>query len=73
MSRFLFLSWICLLVSRYAAADTDSLFFSTLSVRDGLPSNIISAIVQDNSDFIWIGTANGVCRYDGYRFITFKK
>lgn len=55
------------------AEATDIPFFSTLSTRDGLPSNIISAIAQDNNDFIWIGTANGVCRYDGHHFITFKK
>lgn len=48
-------------------------FFSTLSTRDGLPSNIISALAQDSHDFIWIGTANGLCRYDGHRFIIFKK
>jgi signal transduction histidine kinase/ligand-binding sensor domain-containing protein/DNA-binding response OmpR family regulator len=52
---------------------TDSPFFSTLSIRDGLPSNIVSAITQDGKGFIWIGTGNGLCRYDGHRFITFKK
>ena len=60
-------------ISSRSTATPDSLFFSTLSIRDGLPSNIISAIAQDKNDFIWIGTANGVSRYDGYRFITFKK
>lgn len=48
-------------------------FFSTLSVREGLPSNVIAAVAQDTHDFIWIGTANGLCRYDGERFLTFKK
>ena len=57
----------------HAASAIDSLFFSTLSIRDGLPSNIISAIAQDNNDFIWIGTADGLARYDGNRFVTFKK
>ncbi len=57
----------------FVAVAADSLFFSSLSIRDGLPSNIISAITQDKNDFIWIGTANGLARYDGYRFITFKK
>ena len=56
-----------------SATNSASPFFSTLSTRDGLPSNIISAIAQDENDFIWIGTANGVCRYDGHHFIIFKK
>ncbi len=62
-----------LLVSGQVAIASDSLFFSTLSIRDGLPSNIISAVAQDKSNFIWIGTSNGVCRYDGHRFTVFKK
>ncbi len=49
------------------------LYFSTLSVTDGLPSNIISGIAQDENDFIWIGTGNGLARYDGNHFKTFKK
>jgi signal transduction histidine kinase/DNA-binding response OmpR family regulator/streptogramin lyase len=50
-----------------------SFFFSNLSTRDGLPSNIVSAITQDQYDFIWIGTGNGLARYDGYTFKTFKR
>ena len=50
-----------------------TLFFSNLSTRDGLPSNVLSAVVQDNHGFIWIGTANGLARYDGYTFKTFKR
>src|SRR5258706_6972021 len=48
-------------------------FFSTLSIRDGLPSNIISAVAQDGHNFIWIGTGNGVSRFDGYHFKNFKR
>jgi signal transduction histidine kinase/ligand-binding sensor domain-containing protein/DNA-binding response OmpR family regulator len=50
-----------------------SMFFSNLSTRDGLPSNIISAIAQDENHFIWVGTGNGLARYDGYEFKTFKR
>ncbi|MBX2915082.1 MAG: response regulator [Cyclobacteriaceae bacterium] len=42
-------------------------------MKDGLPSNIISGIAQDENDFIWIGTGNGLARFDGYQFKTFKK
>lgn len=57
----------------FTAGGSDSPFFSTLSTRDGLPSNIINSIAQDKTDFIWIGTANGLCRYDGHHFLIFKK
>ncbi|PRY88549.1 hybrid sensor histidine kinase/response regulator transcription factor [Mongoliibacter ruber] len=48
-------------------------YFTTLTSRDGLPSNTISAIAQDSEDFIWVGTANGVARYDGNSFLIFRK
>ncbi|HEV8513097.1 MAG TPA: two-component regulator propeller domain-containing protein, partial [Cyclobacteriaceae bacterium] len=73
MFRYLFLLIICISFAKQASASSDSLFFSTLSIRDGLPSNIINSIAQDKNDFIWIGTSNGLCRYDGHRFITFKR
>ena len=64
---------ILFVASLAATADCQSLFFSTLTTRDGLPSNIISAIAQDRHNFVWIGTANGLCRYDGYRLKIFKR
>ena len=48
-------------------------FFSNLSMRDGLPSNIIASIAQDQHDFIWVATGSGLARYDGYKFRVFKK
>jgi signal transduction histidine kinase/ligand-binding sensor domain-containing protein/AraC-like DNA-binding protein len=48
-------------------------FFSTLSINDGLPVNVLNSITQDDRGFIWIGTANGLCRYDGYKFRVFRK
>ncbi len=61
----------CLAGTRQASAQ--QVFFSTVSQKDGLPSNIISGIAQDSRDFIWVGTGNGLSRYDGTRFKTFKK
>jgi ligand-binding sensor domain-containing protein len=41
-----------------------------ISERNGLPFNTVSAIVQDRQGFIWIGSADGIARYDGYTFVT---
>jgi len=41
--------------------------FNRLTTVDGLPSNEIrSNVVRDRSGFIWIGTVNGLARYNGY-------
>src|SRR5690606_4701088 len=36
--------------------------------QDGLPHNTITAITIDHLGFVWIGTPNGLVRYDGYQF-----
>ena len=40
--------------------------FEHISVEDGLSSPIVYDIIQDNYGFIWIATANGLNKYDGY-------
>ena len=43
-----------------------------LSVTDGLVSNEVNCILQDSKGFMWYGTNNGLCRYDGYTFKQYK-
>jgi len=46
--------------------------FHHLTVENGLSQNAALAISQDNQGFIWIGTSNGLNRYDGYRFKVYQ-
>ena len=41
-------------------------------VSDGLPSNRIFDILQDSNGFIWLGTDNGLVRFDGSKFKVFS-
>ncbi len=43
-----------------------------LTEREGLPQAFVSAIVQDQQGFIWVGTRDGLCRYDGQQFKVFQ-
>jgi ligand-binding sensor domain-containing protein/two-component sensor histidine kinase len=45
--------------------------FTRIGSDDGLSSNDVRAIHQDEKGFLWIGTANGLQRFDGHKFITF--
>lgn len=46
--------------------------FTQLNTDDGLASNDVRALYQDAKGFIWIGSANGLQRYDGTKFIVFS-
>jgi AraC-like DNA-binding protein len=39
---------------------------------DGLPHGHVTQLLQDSLGFLWFATWNGLCRYDGYEFQTFK-
>ena len=43
--------------------------FKSYEVADGLPSDYISCLFQDSQGFVWIGTNNGVVRFDGHTFL----
>ena len=45
--------------------------FNRLTQHDGLSNNVIQTLLQDNQGFIWIGTVDGLNRFDGYDFVTF--
>lgn len=47
--------------------------FTRISVDDGLSHLIANVIDQDESGFIWVGTHDGLNRFDGYQFKTYYK
>lgn len=52
---------------------TDGYFFRNLTVEQGLTSNTINCIHKDNKNFIWLGTANGLNRFDGTAILSFEE
>ena len=47
--------------------------FLNYSAADGLPSNTVYAIAQDDDGVLWIGTRNGLASFDGSRFQSRKE
>jgi signal transduction histidine kinase/ligand-binding sensor domain-containing protein len=41
--------------------------------KDGLPQDAIGAIVQTSDGYLWLGTEEGLARFDGYSFTIFNK
>jgi PAS domain S-box-containing protein len=52
-------------------ADQRNIVFNRLGTEDGLSQTSITAITQDGDGFIWVGTSEGLNRFDGYNFETF--
>lgn len=47
-------------------------YFKHYQVADGLSTNTVTAVIQDKKGFIWLGTRNGLNRFDGYHFRVFR-
>lgn len=47
-------------------------YFEKITTVDGLSHNKVNCILQDERGFIWIGTDDGLNRFDGERFVTFR-
>ena len=48
-------------------------YFQSFEVEDGLSSNRTICCAQDKYGYIWIGTRDGLNRFDGYKFEIFRK
>ncbi len=71
MLRKLFILTIfCLLRLTQLYSQTPSFYHYTSS--DGLASSTVYQIIQDKDGFIWFATANGLSKFDGQHFTTFR-
>ncbi len=54
-------------------AASPTYYFEHLGTEDGLSSDVILDIIQDKQGFLWFCTEDGLNRYDGYAFETYRK
>ena len=50
----------------------DNIQFQRITVEDGLSQSTINAIMQDSKGYIWMGTNDGLNRYDGHEIKIYK-
>ncbi|MGB5893500.1 MAG: two-component regulator propeller domain-containing protein, partial [Ignavibacteriaceae bacterium] len=46
--------------------------FENFSIPQGLSNPTINTIIEDKYGFLWLGTSDGLSRYDGYEFKVYK-
>ena len=56
----------------WSMADAQQLYFDQFSVSDGLAQSTIYKIIQDHNDLYWMGTVEGVTRFDGVEFVNYS-
>ena len=54
-----------------SATAAQNYFTRTWQVEQGLPQNKVTAVVQARDGYLWLGTYNGLARFDGVRFTVF--
>lgn len=61
-----------LFLSTVATQAIANIHFTNFTQEDGLPDNRVWAITQDKQGVMWIGTANGLAKYEGYNFTNYN-
>ncbi|NUM67514.1 histidine kinase, partial [candidate division KSB1 bacterium] len=63
---------LCAGFARGLFAQTAAVSFEHISLEQGLSQSVVTCILQDRKGFMWIGTYDGLNRYDGYEFTVYK-
>ncbi|HLN20384.1 MAG TPA: two-component regulator propeller domain-containing protein [Bacteroidales bacterium] len=64
-------AWLLLFISVTLNVRAQQLFFDNYSIKQGLSEQKVYTLLQDSKDYIWLGTANGLSRFDGRNFRNF--
>src|SRR6185369_2132640 len=73
--HFLFPLLICVPISAFAVFPTNLPQDLTVRVwgkREGLPDNSVNSVLQTRDGYLWVGTAGGLARFDGVRFVPIR-
>lgn len=68
----IFLFNLFVIVNSYAEKTDPIIRFSSLSIENGLSQSTVYDITQDKKGNIWIATADGLNKYDGYTFTVYR-
>lgn len=72
LEEILFLLVSVIVNSHSVYGQTTPLQFEHISLESGLSQSSARCLLQDRFGFLWIGTQDGLNRYDGYEFKVFK-
>ena len=74
MTRKIYLQITLLFLSilNFYAQDSDLSYAKRITISNGLAHNGVSSVFEDSNGFLWIGTYQGLNKYDGVKLTTYK-
>ena len=69
---FIIILAVFLSAGAFGKMTESSLSFKNLSVDEGLPHSTVSTFHKDRKGFLWIGTKEGLARFDGNHLVNFQ-
>ncbi|PQA59234.1 sensor histidine kinase [Siphonobacter curvatus] len=59
--------WAC-----FGFGQSNSVFLDQYSLEEGLSQSGVNCLLKDQQGYIWLGTQNGLNRFDGHQFVTYQ-
>lgn len=66
------LLWFMMICTNILHAQYSNIKTVNINTTHGLPGSTVNTFLHDNQRFMWLGTNDGLARYDGYQFKTYK-
>ncbi len=72
MAKYIKISIFLLFLPSILHPQHQDIKFEGISVEQGLSNGIVQCILQDHQGFMWFATEDGLNKYDGYKFTTYR-
>lgn len=66
------LLWLSLFVTPPGVYAQSDINFKAITAKEGLPSNTVNTIIKDKYGLLWLGTSNGLSKFDGSNFTVYR-
>jgi PAS domain S-box-containing protein len=72
MKKYIIIIFLIYLNTYHIFGQSQQIKFERVSVNQGLSQSTVNCLIQDSYGFLWIGTIDGLNKYDGYKFKVYK-